>query len=310
MKIVICGSMQFEPKMAQVATELESKGYEVDKPNVVEGHVYEDNLDANSELKRGFIDEHFAKIDAGEAILVVNEAKNGIDNYIGGNTLIEMAHAYSQGLEVFLLNPVPEVSYADEIRGMHPIVLGGSLDNLDEYVATLPIVVMSTTSHPKQLAVSRAMRRFGVPVQVTGQKVPSGVSEQPMTIAETYEGAMNRHKHLIDSGVQADYFCTIESGFEELHQDHGLYGCSVLIFNKVNEPVEVGFEVDLEFPSEIFDEVPSKYADVGVLIQEKYQSPHKDAYPFLTSGRLYRAQILENALFNVLVKNKKLGKEA
>ena len=60
MKITICGSMQFEPKMAELSDELQRRGYEVEKPNVVEGHVYEDNLDANAGLKRGFIDEHFA----------------------------------------------------------------------------------------------------------------------------------------------------------------------------------------------------------------------------------------------------------
>ena len=264
MKIVICGSMQFEPRMAQITKELEKRGYATDKPNVVEGHVYEDNLDANAGLKRGFIDEHFAKIDAAEAILVVNEAKNGIDNYIGGNTLIEISHAYAQGLEVFLLNPVPEVGYADEIRGMNPIVLNGSLDSLDQYVATLPVVAMSTTSHPKQLAVSRAMRRFGIPVRVTGKKFDSGVSEQPMTMEETYEGAMNRHKLLLESGEPATYFCTVESGFDPVHRDHGLFGCSAILFNKKDESIEVGFEIDLEFPQEIFDEVPSKYADVGV----------------------------------------------
>lgn len=166
--------MQFEPKMAAIAKELEVRGYEVDKPNVVEGHVYADNLDANAVLKRGFIDEHFAKINTSDAILVVNEDKNGVANYVGGNTLIEISHAYAQGLDIFLLNPVPEVGYADEIRGMHPILLDGELDALDAYVASLPLVWMSTTSHPKQLAVSRAFRRYGLPVRVGGEKFPSG----------------------------------------------------------------------------------------------------------------------------------------
>lgn len=39
MKITICGSMQFEPKMAELSEELQQRGYEVDKPNML-SHNY------------------------------------------------------------------------------------------------------------------------------------------------------------------------------------------------------------------------------------------------------------------------------
>ena len=299
--------MLHEPKMAEIASELKSRAYEVDKPNIVEGHVYTDNLDANADLKRGFIDEHFAKVDTSEAVLVVNEDKNGIKNYIGGNTLIEIAYAYSQGLDIFLLNPVPEIGYADEINGMHPIILNGDISKIDTYVNSLPQLHMRTTSHPKQLAVSRAMRRAGIPVRVDGAKFPSGVSEQPMTMQETYEGAINRHQAMLQAVSKANYFCTIESGFESIHDERNLYGCSVVVFQEAGKDIKIGAELNLEFPKEIFDEVPSKYADVGVLIQQKYKSVHKDAYPFLTDGKLTRREILENAVFNLIVSKKDMA---
>lgn len=301
MKITICGSMQHEPTMAQVANELRARGYVVEKPNVVEGHVYEDNLDANANLKRGFIDEHFAKIDSSDMVLVVNESKNGIEGYIGGNTLIEMSHAYSQGLEVFLLNPVPDVSYADEIRGMHPIVLNGSLDILDDYIAKLPLVYMSTESGLKQAGLSRAMRRAGIPVRVDGKKVPSDVNEQPQTIDETYEGAVNRHKNLKRLDVKADYYATVESGLHPIHANHSLFGCQALILEKAGEAMRIGIDLDIEFPKQILDKVPSQYADVGVLVQEEYGADSKDPYPYLTNGKITRQAILENAFYNLIV---------
>ncbi len=301
MKITICGSMQHEPKMAEIAEELKTRGYEVDKPNVVEGHVYADNLDANASLKRGFIDEHFAKINTSDAILVINEAKNGIDNYIGGNTLIEISHAYAQGLDIFLLNPVPEVSYADEIRGMHPVVLEGRLDAIDEYVASLPLVYMSTESALKQGAVSRAMRRAGIAVRVDGKKVDSGVNEQPMTIDETYTGAFNRHKNLKELGVEADYYVTVESGLHPVHPEYGHYGCQALILEPVGKKVRLGVDFDLEFPKEMLAKVHSKYADIGVLVQEEYGALSKDPYPYLTNGKITRQAILENAFYNLVV---------
>lgn len=301
MKITICGSMMHEPKMAELAADLKSRGYEVDKPNVVEGHVYEDNLDANAALKRGFIDEHFAKINVSDAILVVNEDKNGVANYIGGNTLIEISHAYAQGLEVFLLNPVPEVSYADEIRGMNPIILNGDLDSLDSYVQSLPLVYMSTESALKHGAVSRAMRRAGIPVRVDGKKVESGVNEQPMTIDETYTGAFNRHENLKALGVHADYFVTVESGLHLAHKDRGHYGCQAIILEPNGKKLRLGLDMDIEFPKEMLAKVPSEYADIGVLVQEEYGSTSKDPYPYLTNGKITRQSILENAFYNLIV---------
>ena len=300
MKITICGSMQFDPNMTELAEELTRRGYEVDKPNVVEGHVYADNLDANAELKRGFIDEHFAKMNTSEAILVVNETKNGVEHYIGGNTLMEIAYAYSQGLDIFLLNPVPELPYADEIRGVHPIILGGSLDALDDYVASLPLVYMSTERAVKHGPVSRAFRRAGIKVQVDGKKVDSGVNEQPLSIEETYEGAMNRQRNLKALGVTADYYVTIESGQHPAHKDHSLFGCTVVIVEPAGQSPKMGIDIDIEAPQAWLDMVPSVYADLGVLVQEEFGAPEKDPITYMTNGKLSRRNVIENATYNVI----------
>ena len=299
MKITICGSMQFDTEMTNAKRDLEARGYDVDKPNVVEGHAYTDNLDANAHLKRGFIDEHFAKIDTSEAILVVNEEKHGTPGYIGGNTLMEIAYAYAQRLEIFLLNPVPEVSYADEIRGMHPIVLGGDLGNIDEYVAALPLLYMSTESIIKHTAASRAMRRAGIPVRVEGKKVDSGVSEQPYSVKETYDGALNRHTRLKELGVKADYYATIESGVDPIHDDHNVFGCTVSVLERTGDDPKVGIDFDIEFPRDMTDKVPSQYPDFGVLVQQEYKSQYKDPITHITGGALTRAKLMEGAVYNV-----------
>jgi non-canonical (house-cleaning) NTP pyrophosphatase len=294
--------MKFDPEMQIVKKQLEDLGHEVQKPNVVEGHVYEDNLDENAALKRGFIDQHFRKIDESEAIVVVNPEKNGVPNYIGGNSLIEIAYAYSQGLEIFILHGMPHVSYADEIRGMNPIVLDGSIKKLDEHIKALPFVFMSTESPVKHLAVSRGLRRAGIKVRVGGKKVDSGVNEQPLSIDETYEGAMNRHAHLKELEHPAEYYVTIESGQHLTHKNHNMFGSSVTILEKAGEKEHVGIDMDIEFPSDMLDKVPSQYPDLGVLVQQEYGSKLKDPYPYFTNGRLTRAKILENAVFNVAVR--------
>lgn len=303
MKITICGSMLHEPSMAAAAETLRTQGHEVDKPNVVEGHVYTDNLDANADLKRGFIDEHFRKIDTSDAILVINEDKNGIVHYIGGNTLIEIAYAYAQGLEIFLLNPVPEVSYADEVRGMHPIILDGDLTKIDEYMESLPILAVSSESPVKHSALSRGLRRAGIRTRVVGVKVESGVNEQPISIEESYEGAVNRHANLkaLPEASGATYLATIESGYHTAHKDHNAFGCSALVLERVGGEQKIGVDLDIEFPRSMTDKIPHEYPDIGVLVQQEYGSKLKDPYPFFTGGKLTRARVLENAVYNLAI---------
>lgn len=289
--------------MADAAEMLRTHGYDVDKPNVVEGHVYADNLDANAGLKRGFIDEHFAKIDTSDAILVINHAKNGIDYYIGGNTLIEIAYAYAQGLEVFLLNPVPDVSYGDEIRGMHPIILDGRLEAISEYMQTLPVLAVSSESPVKHTALSRGLRRAGIRTRIVGAKVASGVNEQPISIEESYEGAITRHTNL--KAAMADeevaYLATIESGYHTVHKDHNAFGCSAIVIEKINGEQKIGVDLDIEFPRSMTDKIPHEYPDIGVLVQQEYGSKLKDPYPYFTGGKLTRARVLENAVYNLAI---------
>ena len=300
MKITICGSMTHKLKMKELSEQLEKRGYTVETPDIEEGRVRTE-FDKNIKLKQKYIDEHFAKIDASEAILVVNETKHGVEGYIGGNTLIEMARAYGQGLDIFLLNPIPDMSYTDEIRGMRPTVLGGSLDALDTYVANLPLVYMSTESALKHSAVARAMRKAGVSVRIDGKKVDSGVNEQPMTINETYEGAMNRQKALHQLGVAADYYVTVESGQHPAHENHSLFGCTVIIIEPAGKAMKVGIDIDVEYPREWFDKVPSVYPDVGVLVMEEYSATEKDPVPYITQGGMTRRSVIENAAYNVAV---------
>ena len=303
MKIAICGSMIHEPSMVAAQESLRARGYEVERPNVKEGEFVAGVRAAISDAdKRRYIDEHFAKIDTSDAVLIINEAKNGVAGYIGGNTLLEIGRAYAQGLEIFLLNPVPEVSYADEIRGMNPIVLDGDLAKLDAYVQSLPVLAVSSESPVKHQALSRGLRRAGIRTRVVGLKVESGVNEQPISIEESYEGAINRHanlKQVINDDVA--YLATIESGYHTAHKDHNAFGCSALVIEKVGGEQKIGVDLDIEFPRSMTDKIPHEYPDIGVLVQQEYGSKLKDPYPYFTGGKLTRARVLENAVYNLAI---------
>jgi hypothetical protein len=79
------------------------------------------------------ITTHFRKIDASDCILVTNYEKKGIENYIGGNTFLEMGYAYGTGKRIFVLNELPKTSiYKEELLGMQPSILNGEISKITE----------------------------------------------------------------------------------------------------------------------------------------------------------------------------------
>jgi nucleoside 2-deoxyribosyltransferase len=148
MKICICSSMTFYTQFKELQKELEKLGHEVLAPDLeivsktgdgAVGNFFESSggVDAFGpdheiwEEKGRAIKKHFGKIDVSEAVLIVNYEKKGIENYIGGNTFLEIGYAFGQGKKIFILNEFPEHSaYKEEIFGMQPVVLHGDITKI------------------------------------------------------------------------------------------------------------------------------------------------------------------------------------
>lgn len=141
MKITICGSIKFADKLVEIYRLLEDLGHEPlmheDMFKVVDGTAPEivdfgkGAEHADVKKKYGYIKWWHNSIKNSDAILVCNFDKNGIKNYIGGNTLMEIGFAHVNDKKVFLLNSVPEnVSYVDEIKAMADVILNGDLKKI------------------------------------------------------------------------------------------------------------------------------------------------------------------------------------
>lgn len=140
MKITICGSVKFADKLVDIYRQLEALGHtpimHEDMFGIADGTAKEliDGIELDhSEIKKkhNFIKLWHDLIVSGDAILVCNFDKNGIKNYIGGNTLMEIGFAHTNDKKVFLLNPIPkDVSYADEIKAMTDVVINGNLKKI------------------------------------------------------------------------------------------------------------------------------------------------------------------------------------
>ena len=136
--------------MIKAAKDLEGRGIEVVLPystkKIMDGEIKleeyrsikESQGDshfrerARKEDDKDFIKRYFREISNSDAILVVNVDKNGIKNYVGGNTLMEIGFAYVLDKKIYLLNGIPDISYKDEIVATRPIILNGDLTRIVE----------------------------------------------------------------------------------------------------------------------------------------------------------------------------------
>lgn len=145
MKIYVVGSTKFMHEMVDAKNQLCALGYDgwihSDYEALVRGEKQEIIERAargeHAAVKRenNYLKVHYKHICESDAILVVNLEKNGVQNYIGGNALIEMGQAYVNDKKIFLLNEAPsDVPYAAEIECMDPICLYGNLENIKNAV--------------------------------------------------------------------------------------------------------------------------------------------------------------------------------
>jgi len=129
----------FRKEMVKVRDKLNEMGHEGIICSVMEDLALGKNPELMKKIEEnhaqvkkdgGFIKWYYNSIVNSDAILVLNYDKDDIKNYIGGNTLMEMGFAHVHNKKIFLLNPVPEISYKDEILAMEPVILNGDLSKI------------------------------------------------------------------------------------------------------------------------------------------------------------------------------------
>ena len=143
MKITICSSIEFVYEIKEIAQKLEEMEHEIEIPmtakKILDGELTleefkkekEVNGDASfRKIQYDVIKKYFEIIKNSDAILVLNLDKNGIKNYIGGNTFLEIGFAHVLNKKIFLLNPIPEMGYKDEIMATQPVVINKDLNKI------------------------------------------------------------------------------------------------------------------------------------------------------------------------------------
>lgn len=140
--ITICSSAYFYRQAFDIKKELENLGFKVLVPLTaqkmqksgdfnVDNHKTWFKNPVDYKIKTKLMNNHFKKVMAGDAILILNYEKRGQKGYIGGNVLMEMAIAFLNKKPIYILNPISEDSnIKEEILGLGPKFINGDLTKI------------------------------------------------------------------------------------------------------------------------------------------------------------------------------------
>lgn len=131
--VIICCSISASDKVLPIRRKLEDLGYKVEIPLGVQQYIdngykhLSKSERARDKKDMDLITRYYKKIGESDYVLVINVEKDGKENYIGGNTFLEMGFAHVLGKKMFVLNPLPIASYSDELKAMNLQVINGDL---------------------------------------------------------------------------------------------------------------------------------------------------------------------------------------
>ncbi|HEX7586259.1 MAG TPA: hypothetical protein VF390_01335 [Patescibacteria group bacterium] len=134
MRIGIIGSMQFTDKMLEFIDKLQKLGHDAfitDLHKTMIGKTDDEieKIKLHQKYNMDAIREFWRAMQGADAVLVLNFDNNGIKNYVGGNTLMEIGFAHVLNQKIFMLNPIPEMPFCKtEIEAVKPIILNGNLE--------------------------------------------------------------------------------------------------------------------------------------------------------------------------------------
>jgi len=138
MKIFICASKHLYGKIPPIKNALEAMGHVITLPNSYERPMMEEEMkqkgrEEHIKWKSEMLRRQIQKVRDNDAVLVINCEKNGQANYIGGATFLEIFCAFEYDKKIYLLNPIPENIFRDELIAINPIILDGDIHNISKF---------------------------------------------------------------------------------------------------------------------------------------------------------------------------------
>lgn len=121
--------MQYTEKMLETRDELLRLGHDafvtkLATPFIGKTDEEKEQIKIHQKNNLDAIREFWNMMQGADAVLVLNLDKNGVENYIGGNTLMEIGFAHVLNQKIFLYHPIPEIPYyKSEIEAVKPVII-------------------------------------------------------------------------------------------------------------------------------------------------------------------------------------------
>ena len=173
------------------------------------------------------------------------------------------------------------------------------------------IVAIGSRNAAKVKAVKDVFALFGKEAEARGFSVETGVSDQPLSLDETVQGAVNRAKKAWEQAKgECDYSVGIESGLVKVSQTQTGYmdfGANA-VFD--GERVYIGLNSCFEWPEKIFEKVMKEGKEVSDAWIELWGDDLRDeqgGIGRLSLGNMPRHKLHESGLIMALMQvfNKK-----
>lgn len=136
--IFLCASMAFYKELVEVEKALVERGFTVKIP--VSAQIMKAKNDFEVSHFKGkfthgekaeFVHKNFEEITKSDAILVINNEKNGMQGYIGANVLMEIGLAFYFKKKIYIWNDVPQTaSYREELLAFDVQFIRKDLDSI------------------------------------------------------------------------------------------------------------------------------------------------------------------------------------
>lgn len=128
MKVLIHASLDFAKEIIDVKKFFdECSNISVILPELTR---YQDIRDVDGDditftkIKNRLSIENMKNVEKCDGLLILNYTHRGIENYVGGNSFLEMCIAFYLHKPIFLLNDIPEnMHYTEEIKSFYPIII-------------------------------------------------------------------------------------------------------------------------------------------------------------------------------------------
>ncbi len=138
-------------------------------------------------------------------------------------------------------------------------------------------------------------------IKVEGVSVPSGVSDQPMTDTETFQGALNRTRNAKALFPSAQYWVGIEGGIEDSGSDMEAFAwVTILSENQSGQARTATFQLPKKIQALVRDGIELGVAD-DMVFKRSNSKQSNGAVGILTKDLIDRTAYYEPAVVLALI---------